>query len=156
MAKKAKSTRTRQSRGKSNELPQIIVHGVQTGLLRFTSLIADLRDVHSVKAVYELLGLTGEEFGAALARTPEVGRKTPYSKTYISLLNSGAKKLHRTHLAGMARLLTDYIHRMTGDTLGVSVTRNSPLKIRVFKICETHGPFELKGNRKHCPLCQKG
>lgn len=155
MAKKAKSQRTRQTRGKSIELPQIIIHGVQTGLLRFTSIISDLRAVHSVKAVYELLGMTGEEFGAALARTPEVGRKTPYSKTYISLLNSGAKKIHRTHLAGMARLLTDYIHRMTGETIGVSVTRNSPLKVRVFKVCDEHGPFELKGNRKHCPQCGK-
>lgn len=114
-----------------------------------------MRTVKSGSEAREWLGLTLKDLGAALAQTDEARRPEPYSKQYISQLEHGHRPWLPDLRAGMSRLMTDRLHRLTGETIGVSIRVNSPWKIRLWRVCETHGRYELqRANQKRCPKCQ--
>lgn len=99
--------------------------------------------------------MTLKDLGEALARTDEARRDAPYSKQYISQLEHGHRPWLPDLRAGLARLMTDRVFRLTGETIGVSIRINSPWKIRLWRICEVHGRYELaRANQKHCPKCK--
>lgn len=155
-SKRANPRTPRQSRGKIIEDSPVVVHGVASGQLRSTSLLTTLRAVKDGKTAREWLGMTLKDLGEALARTDEARRENVYSKQYISQLEHGARPWLPDLKSGMARLMTERIYRLTGETIGVSIRINSPWRIRLYRVCETCGRYELKrANQKHCPKCGK-
>jgi len=156
MPKKAKLTAPHHSRGNKNEDATIVFHGVASSQLRSASLLTTLRTVKDGKAAREWLGLTLKDLGEALAKTSEAGRADPYSKQYISQLEHGHRPWLPDLRAGLSRLMTDRIFKLTGETIGVSIRVNSPWRIRLWRVCEMHGRYELqRANQKRCPKCIK-
>jgi hypothetical protein len=155
MPKKAKSRTDRRSRGNSPEDTTIVFHGVASSQLRSASLLTTLRTVQDGQTAREWLGLTLKDLGEALARTTEAARDQPYSKQYISQLEHGHRPWLPDLRAGMARLMTDRLFRLTGETIGVSIRVNSPWHIRLWRVCADHGRYEIDGRRKRCPVCGK-
>lgn len=154
--KKAKSNTPRKSRGHSQDDPPVYFHGIQSGQLRSTSLLAALRTVRDGKMAREWLGLTLKDLGEALAQTDEARRAAPYSKQYVSQLEHGARPWLPDLRAGIARLMTDRIFKLTGETIGVSIRVNSPWHIRLYRLCETHGRWEMqRADQKNCPKCKR-
>lgn len=156
MAKKAKSRTRRQSRGHSREDATIVFHGVASSQLRSTSLLTTLRAVKDGKMAREWLGMTLKDLGEALAKTDEAGRADAYSKQYISQLEHGHRPWLPDLRAGLSRLMTDRLFKLTGETIGVSIRINSPWHIRLWRVCKLHGRYELqRANQKRCPKCGK-
>jgi len=156
MSAKGKIQNTKQSPRNHDAEPEIVVHGQASRLLMFHEVGPTLRACRSLKDAIEWSGMTFQEFGAALAATPECARDYPYSKSYLSLMSSGRKRMQSQHRAGVARVLTDRVHQLTGETIGVSVTINSPMVIRLWRVCGEHGTFELKRiTWINCPVCGK-
>lgn len=156
MPKQAKSTKSGHSHGNRLDDSAIVFHGVASGQLRSTNLLTTLRAVKSGIDAREWLGLTLKDLGIALSQTDEARRPEPYSKQYISQLEHGHRPWLPDLHAGMARLITDRIFRLTGDTVGVSIRMNSPWRIRLWRLCEQCGRYELnRANQKHCPRCGK-
>jgi hypothetical protein len=153
---KAKSKTTRRTPRKSNGDTTIVFHGVQHGQLNQKLFLADLRAVQDGKAAREWLGLTQKDLGEALAQTREAGRDNPYSKQYISQLEHGQRPWLPDQRAGMSRLMTERIFKLTGETIGVGIRINSPWHIKLWRVCETHGKWEMqRANQKNCPNCKK-
>jgi hypothetical protein len=154
MPKKAKFKPTRPTPRKKTVEPTVVFHGVLTGQLRSTDLLTTLRAVRTGKQAREWLGLTLKDLGEALAKTHEAARESAYSKQYISQLENGHKPYLPDIRAGIARLMTDRIFKLTNETIGVSIRINSPWHIKLWRMCDTHGRFELKrSNQKRCPKC---
>jgi hypothetical protein len=156
MAKQAKSKATRHTHGHSHESGTVVFHGVAQTLLNSTRLLTTLRTVKTGKQAREWLGLTQKELGEAIARTEECRRDFPFSDKYISALEAGRKPWLPDLRSAMARLMTDRIYKLTGETIGVSIRINSPWHVRLFRLCDMHGRYELKrANQKRCPKCDK-
>jgi hypothetical protein len=154
-AKKAKSGTQHQSRGHAHDDATIVFHGVASGQLRSTSLLTTLRAVKDGQTAREWLGMTLKDLGEGLAQTDEARRGEPYSKQYISQLEHGHRPWLPDLRAGMCRLITDRVFKLTGETIGISLRINSPWRVRLYRMCETHGRYELqRANQKHCPKCK--
>lgn len=156
-AKTAKSRTPRHSRGESDELPTFHFPDNDSGLLAFTSVVASIRASKCLKDVLSILDLTFEDFGRRLGQSPQFAKQRPdgFSKTYLSLIDHGRKPCSKRMSAAIGFVIGQVLSQMTGEIIGVHVSRNSPWKFRLAKRCEEHGPFELIGNRRHCPVCGK-
>lgn len=156
-AQNAKSRPTRQTRGKSNELAQFTFSTVQSGSQAFTGLISSVRSSHSLKEVIGHLDLTYPDFGRLLGESPYFKKFRPrgFSKSYLSMLIAGERILTARMLRAIEWVIAKTMTDALGYDIGVKVTRNSPWHFRLSRLCADHGPYELKGNRKHCPQCGK-
>lgn len=155
MAKKAKSRTPGDTRRYLHEDAPVCFHGVQNGQLRSTNLLTTLRTVKDGKQAREWLGLTLKDLGEALAQTDEARRDAPYSKQYISQLEHDRRPWLPDLRTGIARLMTDRLYKLTGEMIGVSIRVNSPWRIRLYRMCEKHGRYELqRADQKRCPKCK--
>ena len=129
----------------------------ENGLLEFTQVVTAIRSSNSLKAVLEVIDLRMEDLGRCLGQTPQFQKRRPegFSKGYISQLSSGKKTPSRSMLNAISVVLSRELSTMLNQEIGVNVARNSPWRFRLAKKCDEHGPYELIGNRKHCPLCKK-
>ena len=48
-----------------------------------------------------------------------------------------------------------YLNTLKPDAYAINAIYEHEVLARMAKRCEEHGPFELVGNRRHCPLCPK-
>lgn len=158
VAKKAKSRTPAKSRRNQNEFKNFTFYTGDSGLLSFTSIAARVRSSSSLKQVLQALDMTMEELGLRIGVTPEFKTQRPqgFSKTYISLIDRRQKPLTQRMLKAIEYVLSKTLSDMAGEIIGVEATLNSPWHFRLSKVCAEHGPYELKGNRRHCPICHQG
>lgn len=157
MAKKAKSRTRSISRGSRRELSNFTFSSNPSGSLPFTKIVASIRSARSLSDVLAVLDLRLEDFGAAIGRTKffEARRPKGFGRSYISMLSNGTRPTSQRMVKAIEIVLQQEISDLLGRPIGIQITRNSPWHFRLAATCEKHGPYELAGKRKHCPICGK-
>lgn len=156
-AKKAKSRNRANSGATRRELSTFTFSMSENGLLSFTKSVALIRASKSLASVLALIDMRLEDFGAALGKTAQFCKSRPegFSKGYISQISANHRTISPRMVKAIEAVLQQEISDLLGRPIGIKVSHNSPWHFRLAAICEKHGPYELIGSRKHCPVCGK-
>ncbi len=156
MPKKAKSRPARKIPRQQNDLSEFTFSGSPSGSQSFTTLLKAIRSSCSLKDAIGHLDLTFQAFGRLLGHSPQFVKTNPrgFSKSYLSMLVNGDRPMSTRMLRAIEWVIHQTLTMAIGEEIGVRITRNSPWHFCLAKVCERHGPYELKGNRKHCPICK--
>ncbi len=154
---RAKKPNRTQPRANRYEFSSFTFSAGHSGLLSFTNLVAAVRSCKRLIDVLGLVDLRLEDFGAALGHTPQFksGRPQGFSKGYISQLSGGRRPVSPRMIKAIECVLQSEISQLLGRPIGIKVSCNSPWSFRLAALCDEHGPYELIGQRRHCPVCGK-
>jgi hypothetical protein len=111
------------------------------------------RSLQSARAVIDFLGLSYAELGSEYARL-NGGR--PLSRQAVYKLLS-AQRLSDNALQALGQLLSNRLTRMCGQTIGVTIVQNSPMKITAYCYCDDcRAMYAIdRPNVRRCPKCRK-
>lgn len=158
MSPKAKFKPTRRSRVSREVAPAFVFVGSANSLLEFTTVAASLRSSRTLKDAIQAIDLSMEDLGSRLGRSPQFAKQRPagFSKTYISLINKGAKPASRRIQSAIAWVMCEILSDIAGDPIGVAIKIDrSGWRFTLARTCPKCGPYVLaRSNQRRCPRCK--
>jgi len=110
--------------------------------------LAVLRDLKSIKAIREWLGMSLTEMGLAMQ----------VSRTTVADWQSGKNKITELKLRGIGQLVVDRLAKLIGrNDIGLEIEANSPIKISIkarCKVCKEWFDLHHAGTRR-CEACRR-
>jgi hypothetical protein len=111
------------------------------------------RPLQSVKSVIEFLGLSYSQVGAEYGRL--LGGRAITRQAIYKMISG--KRISDDLAEVLGQLVSNRLTKICGETIGVTVIQNSPLKITPYRYCDACGHLYAidRPNVKRCPRCRK-
>jgi hypothetical protein len=111
------------------------------------------RPLQSIKSVIDFLGLSYSQVGAEYGRL--LGGRAITRQAIYKMISG--KRISDDLAEVLGQLVSNRLTKICGETIGVTVIQNSPLKITPHRYCSTCGTMYAidRPNAKNCPRCRK-
>lgn len=129
-------------------------HAVPTRKPASTIAYTACRSLQSGKAVIDFLGLSYSEFGAEYSRL--LGGRAMSRQAVYKML--AGRLLTDNVLQVLGQLLSNRLTRLCGETIGVAILQNSPMRVIAYRYCNDCGAMYAidRPDVKRCTKCRKG
>lgn len=128
-------------------------HRVTKRKLASTVSFTVCRSLETPKAALDWLGITYSQAGSEYARLMS-GRPQTRQSVYKAL---AGKRLSDDWMQVIGQLISNRLTRICGETIGVVIMQNSPLKIMSYRYCDDcRAMYAIdRPDTRRCPRCRK-